>query len=214
MTPSDADPDTPLSTAPSGYPEGGHPILDMGALAAEIRAAQPVPNLPDTDDMWDMDVDEIRSVFMRMDRNHGPAFLSELVDEGVLEGEAVAALVGHVWTMVEYPEDAAAYDEWVEWFRIAGEGRIVHDERGPIPAPTIVPTLYRGGKLCGRMSWTSSREVAEKFARGIAFRPADGTVWAVRDLPPELVLAHVDGRNEGEWVIDIQGYTGTPEIVW
>ncbi|SKR40482.1 Uncharacterised protein [Mycobacteroides abscessus subsp. abscessus] len=186
---------------------------DLDALVADIRAMQPAAYVPDIEDMQHMDLPELRSVFVRVGRNAGPSLLSELVDVDALDDATIAALVGGVWTAAEYPENGATADEWVGWFRAAGEGQIIHDERGPIPAPTEVPVLYRGGKLRDRMSWTSDIEVARKFARGIAFRPTDGTVWRIADLPPELVLARVDGRRESEWVIDIASYTGVPEVV-
>lgn len=164
---------------------------------------------------WSMSPDELREAVIRMDRNDGPQLLADLDDEGLTDAipEMIAAVVGNIWAAVEYPEDAADAELWTRWFRTAGEGRIIHDARGPIPAPTTVPVLYRGGKLRDRMSWTSDLAVAQKFARGIAFRPTDGTVWKIADLPPELVLAHVDARNEREWVIDIAAYAGEPEVV-
>ncbi|MGZ9829533.1 hypothetical protein ACXYTP_21695 [Tsukamurella ocularis] len=162
-----------------------------------------------------MTLDELRDAVLSLPRNDGPQLLADLDDEGVtrLAPELIAAVVGNVWAAVEYPENAVAAAEWAAWFRTAGSGRIIHDERGPIPAPTEVPVLYRGGKLRDRMSWTADIEVARKFAEGIAFRPTDGTIWAIRDLPPELVLAHVDGPKEAEWVIDIAAYAGVPEVV-
>lgn len=167
----------------------------------------------DIEAAMDMTVDELRSLLIRLGRNSGPAALGYMTDEDALDDATIAALVGDVWAAAEYPENGATADEWVAWFRTAPSGMIAHDDGTPIPAPTEVPVLYRGGTIRDRMSWTSSLEVARKFARGIAFRPTDGTVWAIRDLPPELVLAHVDGRNEHEWVIDIQAYTGEPEVI-
>ncbi|WP_175400037.1 hypothetical protein [Tsukamurella pseudospumae] len=44
-------------------------------------------------------------------------------------------------------------------------------------------------------------------------RSTNGTIWKLADLPPEVVLAHVGGRNESERVVDVAAYEGEPEVV-
>jgi hypothetical protein len=81
-------------------------------------------------------------------------------------------------------------------------GDVAHDGE-PLEGETF--TVYRGqppGAPLG-LSWSLDREVAQRFAKGAAFRGVRMNGEVLTDeVPRERVLAYLTGRGEAEVVVD------------
>lgn len=150
-------------------------------------------------------VDDVYDALLRVGKNNGPALLCDLFQEGCLHAEAATAHVGSVWSMAEYPNQYLDTEDWRDLFDLAGftiDGRLA-------ARPTEPVRLYRGSVPERRTdwSWSTSREVAEKYAAGgfggIYGRPA-GVLWTAL-VPPEWLLAENTRRDEAEYVVDTDG---------
>lgn len=81
----------------------------------------------------------------------------------------------------------------------------------PLPEQSVV-TVYRGqcGETLG-ISWSLSRTVAEKFARGASFRvPVSGRLL-MATVRREDILAYITCRGEEEVILDPQNLIGVSE---
>lgn len=102
------------------------------------------------------------------------------------------------WTSTDYPEYALDSSIWWEWFSDMG---FLTDDPS-MTQPTSL-TLYRGGMLPDRMSWTTDLNVAQLFQR----RHGDGAKIWTTTAPADAILAYVGARTEHEWIID-------PDWLW
>lgn len=153
------------------------------------------------------DVEQLGTARFRIDRNHGPALLADLHNEGLLDPDVAAAHVGVVWSMAEYPDAYLDHEAWRWLFALAG-----YTHNGVRTArPSGALTLYRGSvpERRGDWSWTDNIDVARRYAAGgLGGRPA-GRVWRA-EVDPRRLLARndeEDGRAEAEYVVDTDGQT-------
>ncbi|MFD4535659.1 hypothetical protein ACFWNL_18465 [Kitasatospora sp. NPDC058397] len=154
-----------------------------------------------------LDAERFAQLLLRAGRLDGPAltfdaWFGEVIAEGTL-----AAHLGRVWSMAEYPDAALGHDGWRALFDAAGftaDGR-----RAERPVEAV--ELWRGSVPERRAdwSWTTRRAVAEGYATGTGVRrPATGRLYRVV-APPSALLAHNNGRDEDEYVLDTTGLTIT-----
>ena len=114
---------------------------------------------------------------------------------------AGALTVGPVWQAAEYPEGPLSRADWLDLFSVAGftiDGKPASRPVGPTP-------LWRGSVPARRrrMSWTSDRAQAQRFADGVRGRPP-GKLYQTLALP-ESILCINNGREEAENVINLRG---------
>jgi hypothetical protein len=149
----------------------------------------------------------MRALVVRAGRIEGPRLISYAAMLRVVTDLTLARTLGDVWSAAEYPEESLGRAEWVGLFRQAGF--TVDGERSERPAAPV--RLYRGAPKSRRrrMSWTSEETIAERFAIGGLRGREPGMVWVV-DAPPEAILAVVDGRHEGEHLLDTRGLRINP----
>lgn len=153
------------------------------------------------DDGWQ--VDDLETACSRVGRNAGPALLIDLHREGVLTRALYVAMVGHVWSMAEWPLRQLEGHEWLELFHVAGYTRAMEDGPGRRwPRPRKPRTLYRGADEANRLgwSWTDNLETARWFANREVWK-SPGQVWTLT-VDPRWLLARIDTRKESEYVID------------
>lgn len=137
--------------------------------------------------------DAVRALLRSYGRNNGPVLIWAWCSSGLVVGAAVREWILPVWSWSEYPGDLGT-QRWVKLFRATGyvsDGQLA--PLGPI-------TLYRGAVESGKrgMSWTTNRTVA----KGFTVPPRlPGQVWKVT-VPPEAVLARIEGRQESEVIVN------------
>jgi hypothetical protein len=136
-------------------------------------------------------------------RIHGPALLLEARIFRVITDATITATVGPVWGDAEYPEGSLARANWLDLFTVAGftiDGK-------PADRPVEAITLWRGSVHARRrrMSWTSDRAQAQRFADGVRGRPP-GKLYQTL-APPHAILCINNGRQEAEYVINTRGLT-------
>jgi len=125
------------------------------------------------------------------------AFTIDQKDDGspVFDTELLASAVQDAWSMAEYPQQHLEDWEWQALFLAAWE-HLSHPEE-PI-------TLYRGVRdkaFAGRMSWTSSLEMARWFAA--RYDEGDGFVCKLTVEPYQVLARIIEGRDgEDEYVLD------------
>jgi hypothetical protein len=161
---------------------------------AAIRAAR--------DAEIELGEDEFKRMLSLAGRANGPALLLDARRFKVISSATITAAVGPVWEAAEYPQDSLSRADWLDLFTVAGftiDGR-------PAVQPTGPTTLWRGcvHALRRRMSWTSDRGLAQRFAiEGFRGRPAGRLYQTV--APPDAVLCVNNGREESEYVINTRG---------
>lgn len=116
--------------------------------------------------------------------------------------------LSRTWIMAEWPLAHAEQDLWVNLFQqVTDEGVYLHDEKlEPIASLPIRKTLWRAAtedRATG-MSWTDDKDRAVWFANRLGKQP----IWEI-EIAPEFgeVLARFTGRNESEWVLNLDGWT-------
>lgn len=138
-------------------------------------------------------------VLLRAGRLDGPATLFDAWYGDRITTDTLAAVIGRVWSMAEYPDACLDRTSWRDLFANAGFTRDGH--RTNPPADPLV--LWRGTVPERRRdwSWTTDRAVAEKFAfRRVRGRPV-GRLYRVTAPPAALLCANTD-RDEAEYVVD------------
>ncbi len=137
------------------------------------------------------------------DRQRGPGLLASWLARERLTAGELRAILSDVWCGAESPERTLPASWWVPIFRRAG---FVSDPK--MKRPTKRLTIYRGATPERRlgMAWTTMRERAEWFATRDreSFGLVESTVY-VATVTPSSVLALIDGRSEGEVVVDPKG---------
>jgi hypothetical protein len=135
-------------------------------------------------------------------RVDGPAILLDAWFGKQISAETLAAVVGRVWQMAEYPDSCLPHTVWRHLFAAAGftvDG--VPAERPPGPIE-----LWRGTVPQRRRdwSWTTDRAVAETFAFGHVRRRPTGRLYRVLAPAHALLCANTE-RDEAEYVVDTRG---------
>ncbi|MFF2548299.1 hypothetical protein ACFVUY_37880 [Kitasatospora sp. NPDC058063] len=154
-----------------------------------------------------LDAERFAELLLMAGRLDGPALIFDAWLGEVINEDTLAAHLGRVWSMAEYPDAALGHDGWRALFDAAGftaDGR-----RAERPAEPV--ELWRGciPRRRDDWSWTTRRAVAEGYATGTgARRPVTGRLYRVV-APPSALLAHNNGRGEDEYVLDTNGLTIT-----
>lgn len=145
--------------------------------------------------------EELFAMCCAVGRNSGPMLMWELHEFGQLEANAYR-LAGVVWSSAEYPENALDRSEWRTLFQSAG----FTIDGVPAPRPAEPLRLWRGSvpERRANWSWTSSREIAVDYARGIARRP-NGNLWTAQVEPWRIFCRNEESRKEFEYVVDTDG---------
>ena len=152
-----------------------------------------------------IDADEFWAVSNRASRVYGPWLLLETALCRVVSDQTLAEVIGEVWSTAEYPQRALRL---VDWLWLFGKAGYTHDGK-PASRPTASVTLYRGAppQYCRRMSWTSDRAVAERFALNGMRGRHRGFVYQT-EAPPTALLCfngENNGCDESEYVINPAG---------
>lgn len=149
-----------------------------------------------------LSADELQRLIYRGGRESGPLLLATAYEEKKISNDVVAALVGDVWSMAEYPDRALSAPEWRLLFKVAGFTR----DGVKQPRPKSALRLFRGSvpERRGDWSWTTNISVAARYAGGgFSGRPL-GRIWGCT-VPPEQMLAINTRRDEDEVVVDTAG---------
>ncbi|MGK3110639.1 hypothetical protein [Streptomyces sp. WAC05858] len=153
------------------------------------------------------EVERFAELLLLAGRLDGPALLFDAWVGETIDARTLAAHVGCVWSMAEYPDAALDRPAWRTLFAAAGfttDGRSAERPAGPVE-------LWRGSVPERRAdwSWTTRRTVAEGYATGTgARRPPTGRLYRTVASPYAL-LAHNTGRGEDEYVLNTDGLTIT-----
>lgn len=126
--------------------------------------------------------------------------------------EEFAVALMEAWMAVEMPSQHPV-SFYVSLFRDAGWITDVVDDDGVMsPKPNMPLTLYRGVQVkayARRLSWTTDPAKAEWFARRWKER---GYIYQIT-AQPEQLLARFTGRNESEYVVDIDNVKPRPKLI-
>ncbi|MEU9894271.1 hypothetical protein ACIBCS_27960 [Streptomyces phaeochromogenes] len=146
--------------------------------------------------------EELQTLINRGGRDSGPGLLHAAYTARKITADAVAQIIGGVWSMADRPDRELERDEWRTLFDAAGF--TVDGERKPRPDKPM--TLFRGSVPERRTdwSWTYSIAIAAKYAGGKVPGRAVGKLW-VCEVPPEAMLAINTERGEDEIVVDTRG---------
>ncbi|MFB7031004.1 MULTISPECIES: hypothetical protein [unclassified Streptomyces] len=179
-----------MNTVALRLPDGPGPV-DIGAHAFALLM----------DAVWagdEWDADQLRTVLGWGGRLAGPHLLADAWDGGLIDGSAVAAHIGAVWSGAEYPDAALGHGRWRELWRAAGFTR----DGCPAELPGGPVELWRGSMPERRAdwSWTTERAIAEEYAGGGFGRKA-GRLYRTM-APAGALLGAYSGRGEEEYVID------------
>ncbi|ONI48515.1 hypothetical protein [Streptomyces sp. IB2014 011-1] len=142
--------------------------------------------------------EELRTVLGWGGRLAGPVLLSNAFDGLLIDGDALAAHIGPVWSGAEYPDAALGHDRWRELFELAGFTR----DGVPAPRPAEPVELWRGAVPARRAdwSWTTDQDMAGRYASGY-FNRRPGRLYRLV-APPGALLCAYNGRGESEYVVD------------
>ncbi len=157
--------------------------------------------------------DDFEEQAARLGREAGPTLLHERWTSGVMQASTLAAVIGAVWSMAEFPDDPAQdrslpHEAWRDLFNAAGftvGGRTIERPSEPL-------RVYRGA-ISGRRrlwSWTTDPQVAQAFTVNthrryvMDGRPVRSEVWTT--LAPAMSLLAINTadntRDESEVVVD------------
>ncbi len=145
--------------------------------------------------------DEWQDLALGAGRIHGPALLWAAWWGDVIDADALAALVGSVWAMAEYPDRALSRAEWRGLFSVANY--TVDGRRALLPTGPL--TLWRGSvpERARDWSWSASREVAERYADGRVTGRQPGRLYRAEVHPSALLCSNTGhARDEAEYVVD------------
>ena len=162
---------------------------------AAIRAARDAGKI--------LSLDEFETMLSLAGRNAGPWLLYDARCFNVISDATITAVTSDVWSGAEYPQDWLRQVDWLDLFTVAGftiDGRPADRLLQPV-------TLWRGciPRLRRRMSWTSDRELARKFASaGFRGRPQGALYQTTAPQEALLCINHVS-RQESEYVINTRG---------
>lgn len=161
-------------------------VFDEDGMIAHLEALDPL-----------LTADEMFTAMRRVGRNASPYMIDVLADAFPPGAPPIAETVHHAWSSAEYPEDSMEPDRWAELFEVAGY-RI---DGAPADRPDKI-TLYRGAPedRVQRMAWTSSQEVARRFAHDALRGREPGRVWTIT-VSGDWLLAHITDRDEDEYLV-------------
>ncbi|WP_439681712.1 hypothetical protein [Embleya sp. MST-111070] len=144
-------------------------VRDLGAEAfAAVAGASTRGEL--------LGAERFADLLLRAGRLDGPALLFDAWFGEAIDAGTLAAHVGRVWSMAEYPDATLDRPAWRALFGAAG---FTADGR-PAERPTSPVELRRGSVPERRAdwSWTTRRAVAEGYATGTAARrPSTGRLY-------------------------------------
>lgn len=133
-----------------------------------------------------------------------PAMLFDWVFGGRLTDPVeIAEAVADTWSGAKIPFASLGVATWIELFRMGG-----YTVDGiPSDRPTEPVTLYRAAEpsRVHRLAWTGSLDVAQRFLeinRRYGDRPR--FIYTIT-VDPERLLAHINDRQEDEYVTDTRG---------
>lgn len=134
----------------------------------------------------------------RVGRANVPALLHDAWYGRKISRATLTASIGSVWSLAEYPDRNLDHDLWRDLFDEAGF--TVDGRRTPKPDRPV--EVWRGSVPERRTdwSWTTDRQVAEKFAEGVRGRKP-GRLYRLMAPPWSLLCANSE-RGESEYVID------------
>lgn len=148
---------------------------------------------------------ELDQYLLAEGRNGGPAVLWVAWEGEMISYDTLAAHVGAVWSLAEFPDQCLEREQWLELFRCASF--TVDGKRAALPTEPL--TLWRGAVPERRAdwSWTTDPEVARTYASGTMLGRPMGKVWQVVAPPGALLAANLgpDTRKESEYVVDTRG---------
>lgn len=123
---------------------------------------------------------------------------------GQLSSDHLAQLLSRWWTHGGYAH-AIGWDaeDWIEMFEYADQ--FLTDTPGQDP-PSEPIEVWRGGAPGAAlgMSWTTSQDVGEFFAKRNVWRTGHAELWR-SIVSPEFVLGMFSGRNEHEILVNPAG---------
>jgi hypothetical protein len=161
----------------------------------------------ESDSLMMLTSDQMEELLTAAGRNDGPAILC-MAYPWVIDEEALASVIGGVWSGAEFPELALGFETWESLFAEA-----MYPGAPRWPKKTI--RLWRGApeSRARGMSWTRDRELAEWFARRFEAIREPGFVWTAKAGSKDIlcVINDEDGRNESEYVLDPTELTITRE---
>lgn len=156
---------------------------------------------------WDtgrmISLDEFRIILNRAGRSAEPWLLFDARCFNVISDATITAVTSDVWSGAEYPQDWLHQADWLDLFNVAG---FTVDGCGT-GRPEQSVTLWRGcvSHLRRRMSWTSDRGLAQKFAtEGFRGRP-QGELYQTTAPPQVILCINHASRHESEYVINTRG---------
>jgi hypothetical protein len=165
-----------------------------------------------TEEFWDainlgttLSQTELDRYLLAEGRNSAPAVLWAAWEGETISFDVLAATVGSVWSLAEFPDQCLEREQWLELFQSASF--TVDGQRAPRPKEPL--TLWRGSVAERRSdwSWTVDRKVAKRYAGGTMFGRPNGEVWQVTAPPEALLAANLgpDGRKESEYIVNTDG---------
>jgi hypothetical protein len=153
------------------------------------------------EEYWQLSLtaDELLEAASCRGRAEAPHCLYSAWHDRLITSKVLPFVIGSVWSVAEYPQDSLPRRFWLEMFRVAG---YTVGSR-PAERPTASAVLWRGCQLGRqrRMSWTSDRIVAERFATASIRGRQPGVVYRT-DARPSALLCVNGSRNESEVVVD------------
>jgi hypothetical protein len=153
------------------------------------------------EEYWQLSLtaDEFLNAASCRGRAEAPQCLYCAWHDHLLTLEVLPFVIGSVWSVAEYPQDSLPRRFWLEMFRAADYTAGSRPAQRP-PASVI---LWRGCQLGRqrRMSWTSDRAIAERFATAGIRGRLPGVVYRTEAKPSALLCAN-ESRNESEVVVD------------
>jgi hypothetical protein len=145
--------------------------------------------------------EQLERLILLAGRTFGPRFLDEAYSDDKITRATVTALIGGIWSSAEYPNQDLDRDTWRWLFDVAGftvDGKAAERPAKPVE-------LWRGSvpERSSDWSWSTDREVAQRFADGGRGR-LPGHLYRLV-APPEALLCANTERGEAEYVVDTHG---------
>lgn len=149
-----------------------------------------------------LDLDQFEEHLDHAGRINGPAVLFDAWFGKQISPQTLAAVIGRVWQMAEYPDSCLPHTVWRKLFAAAG----FTVDGVPAERPASPVEVWRGTVPERRRdwSWTTDRAVAEAFAFGHVRRRPTGRLYRAL-APAQALLCANTVRDEAEYVVDTRG---------
>jgi hypothetical protein len=155
---------------------------------------------------------DIWSYLQRHEKPYRPEVLTNLVADGYFDDkpEEYWALVGQVWVNIDLPEDSPAWAEMLDVPLEGSHAMMCENDRALLKAMPDVIRVWRGvegededyarAAATSGHSWSTSAEIAARFAKG--FARSAGEAWVASALVPKTdVVAYLTDRGEAEIIL-------------